>query len=163
MQTAKQPDIAGLANELQARGWRMATAESCTGGLMAVSCTDMAGSSNWFECAFVTYTNDAKQAMLGVPADLLESFGAVSAATVKAMVRGAVANSAAEVAVAASGVAGPGGGTEQDPVGTVWLAWGDADEQVAHCFHFDGDRALVRQQAAATGLVALYDWLRTRS
>lgn len=150
---------AELADELLRRQWRMATAESCTGGGMAVACTDLAGSSVWFECAFVTYTNEAKQSMLGVSAQLLEQHGAVSAETVQAMVKGAVDNSCARVAIAASGIAGPGGGTPDAPVGTVWLGWGDADQQQVCCYHFEGDRSAVRKAAVKQGLSGLLGWL----
>jgi nicotinamide-nucleotide amidase len=152
--------VAELADELLLRRWRMATAESCTGGGMAVACTDLAGSSAWFECAFVTYTNEAKQSMLGVSAQLLEQHGAVSAETVQAMVKGAVDKSCARVAIAASGIAGPGGGTPDDPVGTVWLGWGDADHQAVYCYHFDGDRSAVRIAAVKQGLSGLLGWLQ---
>ena len=158
-----RPDVRALADELIQRQWRMATAESCTGGGMAVACTDLAGSSAWFECAFVTYTNEAKQRMLGVPLMVLDHYGAVSAETVEAMVAGAAERSGAQVAVAASGIAGPGGGTDETPVGTVWLAWGSRDEQQSCCFQFGGDRSAVRQQAVQQGLDGLLAWLRRES
>ena len=132
-------------------------AESCTGGWIAKVLTDRPGSSNWFDRGFVTYTNRAKQEMLGVSSETLAIHGAVSRETVLEMAHGALANSAAGYAVAVSGIAGPGGGSEEKPVGTVWIAWvcdGFAD---ATCEHFQGDRESVRLasvEAALAGLVA---------
>ena len=112
-----------VAAALQARGWMMATAESCTGGGIAARCTDRAGSSNWFERGFITYSNAAKTELLGVPAALIAQDGAVSAAVAQAMARGALMRSKAQVAVAVTGIAGPGGAVPGKPVGTVWLGW----------------------------------------
>jgi nicotinamide-nucleotide amidase len=106
----------------RARGWKIATAESCTGGLVAAALTDIAGSSDVFERGFVTYSNEAKEAMLGVPAATLKRYGAVSAQTAAAMAEGALKNSRADAAVAITGIAGPGGGTKQKPVGLVYFA-----------------------------------------
>lgn len=147
-----------LGAVLVARGWRVATAESCTGGGIAEVITRVAGSSAWFEQGFVTYSNAAKQTQLGVPAETLETWGAVSSATVEAMVTGALTRGTADLAVAVSGVAGPGGGSPSRPVGTVWLAWarrGAPPE--ARCMHFPGERAEVREgaiRAAIDGLIA---------
>lgn len=149
-----------LAEELGTRGLLLATAESCTGGGMAAACTDMAGSSGWFECGFVTYSNEAKMSMLGVAAATLEQHGAVSEATVLEMVRGAVSRSRADVAIAVSGIAGPGGGSADKPVGTVWMAWGSSNRQQARCFRFTGDRLEVRAESIRVGLQALLIWLR---
>lgn len=116
-------DIAEIANFLVKNGLMLATAESCTGGMIAAACTDMAGSSAWFERGFVTYANAAKTELLGVPAELIDQHGAVSEPVVRAMVVGAAARSHAQVAVAVTGVAGPSGGSPDKPVGTVWLGW----------------------------------------
>lgn len=148
-----------LAEILTARQQRLVTAESCTGGGIAQSLTAVAGSSNWFECGFVTYSNEAKMRYLDVSDRTLEVHGAVSEATVIEMVRGAVDNSFGDVAVAVSGIAGPGGGTETKPVGTVWLAWGNAEHQQAEHFHFSGDRDAVRQQSVEQAIIGLCRWL----
>lgn len=136
----------------------MATAESCTGGWIAQSLTALPGSSAWLDCGLVTYSNAAKQRLLGVPAELLAPGGpgAVSEETVLAMTHGAIANSEASVAVAVSGVAGPDGGSKEKPVGTVWIAWQVDDRADARVFHFDGDREAIRLatvEAALSGLV----------
>lgn len=149
--------IEALAGLLRAKKLRMATAESCTGGGIAKALTDLAGSSDWLECGFVTYSNESKQSMLGVEARTLNEQGAVSEAVVVEMALGAVARSNAQLAVAVSGVAGPGGGSAEKPVGTVWIAWALEDEVSATCFHFQGDRESVRYQtieAAVSGLIA---------
>ncbi|WP_221800910.1 CinA family protein [Oceanobacter mangrovi] len=148
-----------LAEQLTMRRWRMATAESCTGGGIAAACTDLAGSSGWFDCGFVTYSNEAKMQMLGVQQTTLEQHGAVSEATVREMVAGAVQHSRADVAVATSGIAGPGGAVPGKPVGTVWVAWGNHQRIHAELCHFDGDRAAVRQQAVLHSLRGLSHWL----
>ncbi|MEK9765904.1 MAG: CinA family protein [Thalassolituus sp.] len=146
-----------LAEKLLQKQWRLVTAESCTGGMIAAACTDLAGSSQWFECGFVTYSNQAKQRDLGVDEDILIAHGAVSEATVKAMVKGA--GRYGDVALAVSGIAGPGGAVEGKPVGTVWIAWGSANEQTAHCHHFAGDRAAIRQQTVASAIQHLIEYL----
>jgi len=131
----------------------IATAESCTGGWVAKALTDVAGSSAWFERGFVTYSNAAKHEMLGVRAAVIEAQGAVSEAVVCEMVRGAIANSRADMALAVSGIAGPGGGTAEKPVGTVWFAWGrSGGTPVARMLHFDGGREQVRRQAALAAM-----------
>lgn len=148
-----------LGASLLAAGRRLATAESCTGGGVAHRVTDIAGSSEWFDRGFVTYTNAAKQEMLGVSEDTLAEFGAVSAATVEAMVAGALRYSDGNIAVAVSGIAGPGGGTADKPVGTVWFAWARKGEApVVRCVNFEGDRAAVRDgsiRVALEGLIEL--------
>ena len=147
-----------LGETLQRRGWMAAAAESCTGGWIAKGITDIAGSSAWFDRGFVTYSNSAKQEMLGVDAALLEAEGAVSEATVAAMVRGALEHSRADLAVAVSGIAGPGGGRPGKPVGTVCFAWATRDGlQRVDTVHFEGDRDRVRQQAVACALQGLLD------
>ncbi|MFP4682679.1 MAG: CinA family protein [Ectothiorhodospira sp.] len=140
-------------------GVRLATAESCTGGWVAKVITDIPGSSRWFDQGFVTYSNAAKQAQLDVPGRILEQVGAVSAETVRAMALGALARSQAGVAVAISGIAGPGGGTPGKPTGTVWLAWARrGEDRVATAgHHFAGDRDAVRRQAVAAALEGLRD------
>jgi nicotinamide-nucleotide amidase len=137
----------------------MATAESCTGGLIAAACTDLAGSSNWFERGFVTYSNAAKTELLGVDAELIECHGAVSQAVARAMAQGAVAHSHAQAAVAVTGVAGPGGGSPGKPVGTVWFGWATPGGTVTEMKHFDGDRAAVRQATVAHALARLLELL----
>ena len=109
-----------LAARLLAKGQMLATAESCTGGMIAAACTDLAGSSAWFERGFVSYSNEAKTELLGVPAALIAEHGAVSEPVVRAMAQGALQHSRAQVAVAVTGVAGPGGGSDSKPVGSVW-------------------------------------------
>ncbi len=147
-----------LGAVLQARGWRCVTAESCTGGLVAGAVTAIAGSSGWFERGFVTYTNEAKHEMLGVPDALLKAHGAVSEPVALAMAAGALAHSSADLAVAITGVAGPGGGTAGKPVGMVCFAWavrGSAPE--AATLHLPGDRAAVREAAVAVALRGLLE------
>ncbi|MBS0500643.1 MAG: CinA family protein [Burkholderiaceae bacterium] len=144
-----------LAAALLARGWLLATAESCTGGLIAGACTDLAGSSHWFERGFVTYSNAAKTELLGVPAELIARHGAVSEPVARAMARGAVAHARAQVAVAVTGVAGPGGGSADKPVGTVWFGWQLPGRTETECRRFDGDRAAVRAQTVAHALAGL--------
>ena len=147
---------------LLARKLLLATAESCTGGWVSQAITAIAGSSAWFDCGFITYSNDAKRKLLDVPAGLLEidGPGAVSEETVLAMTAGAVANSRARVAVAVSGIAGPDGGSPEKPVGTVWIAWQWEQRRLARKFQFSGDRTAVREAsvlAALEGLLALLD------
>ena len=149
-----------LADALRTRGWCIATAESCTGGLIAAACTDLAGSSDWFERGVVSYSNAAKTELLGVDAALIEAHGAVSEPVARAMAAGALARSAADLSVAVTGVAGPGGGSASKPVGVVWLAWAwrAADGQAqteAQVEHFDGDRAAVRQATVVRALQGL--------
>jgi nicotinamide-nucleotide amidase len=144
-----------LAEILQKRGWRMASAESCTGGLIAGACTDLSGSSNWFERGFVTYSNAAKTEMLGVDAALIEAHGAVSEAVARAMAEGALRHSRAQVSVAVTGVAGPTGGSADKPVGTVWFGWATPAGVFAERMCFDGDRAAVRTQTVAHALARL--------
>ncbi|MCC4619523.1 CinA family protein [Xanthomonas cassavae CFBP 4642] len=148
-----------LSTQLRAARERLVTAESCTGGWIAKAMTDIAGSSDWFDCGMVAYSYEAKQALLGVRPQTLEVHGAVSRETVIEMVSGALVTSGGSIAVAVTGIAGPGGGSEDKPVGTVWIGWkrrgGYASAQL---FQFDGDRDAVRRQtvvAALHGLSAL--------
>ncbi|ERS81809.1 CinA family protein [Halomonas sp. PBN3] len=144
-----------LGRQCRRRGAILTTAESCTGGGVASAITAVAGSSDYFETGYVTYSNAAKTRLLGVPEALLEAHGAVSREVVEAMVRGACGESGATLGVAISGVAGPGGGSPEKPVGMVWLAWGGAEAAEAACHHFPGDRRAVREQAVREALVGL--------
>lgn len=157
-------ELEGLARELgaalAARGWHVATAESCTGGWIAKAITDIAGSSGWFGAGWVTYSNGAKTSLLGVPADLIEAQGAVSEAVVRAMAEGARKRSLADLAVAVSGIAGPGGGTPEKPVGLVWFAWASPDGVDAESRRFRGDRESVRRESVAHALRGLVERAR---
>ena len=184
-----QDDLQALAAALRGRGWRMATAESCTGGLIAAACTELPGSSEWFERGFVTYSNEAKTTMLGVPAALIAAHGAVSEEVARAMVEGALRHAPVQLAVAVTGIAGPGGAVPGKPVGTVWLAWGvvagvdaavgpavdaavgaavgatEAAPAAAPRVHAErlqlpGDRAAVRQATVAAALQRLLEAAR---
>ncbi len=149
-----------LADELIERGLRVCTAESCTGGLIAKSFTDLSGSSAWFERGFVTYSNQAKMDLLQVREATLRADGAVSLETALQMAAGALANSAADLAVSVTGIAGPDGGSEEKPVGTVCFGFAIGDRVDAERCHFDGDRASVREQSAlhaVEGLLARLD------
>jgi len=156
--------LAPLAAGLRARRAMLATAESCTGGLIAGACTDLAGSSDWFERGVVTYSNRAKQELLGVPEPVLAAHGAVSEPVARAMAEGLLARAPVAITVAVTGVAGPGGGSAEKPVGLVWLAWAwraadgsvqaEAVRQV-----FPGDRAAVRAATVACALQGVLDWL----
>ncbi len=142
------------------KGLKMATAESCTGGWVAQAVTAVPGSSGWFDCGFVSYSNTAKQKMLGVDAEVLESSGAVSEKVVAQMAEGALRNSDANIAVAISGIAGPDGGTEDKPVGTVWLAWAIEGHPTVSCLSFfNGDRDDIRQQAVEQALEGIMAYL----
>jgi nicotinamide-nucleotide amidase len=145
---------------LKSHGLMLATAESCTGGGVAQAITEMAGSSAWFERGFVIYSNLSKQQMLGVRETTLEQHGAVSEMTVREMVAGALQHSAAQVALAVSGIAGPDGGTADKPVGTVWFAWGLKNgETHAQRYQLDGNRAEVREQAVQIALQGVVNLL----
>jgi nicotinamide-nucleotide amidase len=144
-----------LASALKSRGLMLATAESCTGGLIAGACTEVSGSSDWFERGFVTYSNAAKHGLLGVPALLIEQHGAVSEPVARAMASGALAHSPAQLAVAVTGVAGPTGGSPDKPVGTVWFGWATPEGVFTEHQRFDGDRAAVRQATVRHALAGL--------
>lgn len=155
-------ELYGLAEslgcELVRRGHRLATAESCTGGWIAEALTSVPGSSAWFEASVVTYSNEAKQHLLGVPGSVLESHGAVSEATVRAMAAGVLARTRASLAIAVSGIAGPGGGTPDKPVGTVWVAWLSRDGSPARVTRLAlaGDRQGIRRAAVVAALEGLF-------
>ena len=162
--------VALLAEALLQHGWMLTTAESCTGGMIASRCTDVSGSSNWFERGFVTYSNEAKHELLGVDSQLIEQHGAVSKEVVEQMVLGALRHSRAQVAIATSGIAGPTGGSADKPVGTVWFAWAtpsdtgptlDAESAwvKTECLHLAGDRAAVREAAVQHALATLINFL----
>ena len=152
--------VAEMALELTTRGWKLATAESCTGGWIAKCCTDLAGSSAWFERGFVTYSDTAKKDALGVDARILQEAGAVSRAVALQMAAGARRRASVDIAVAVTGIAGPDGGTLDKPVGTVWFAWSREDhaaEAEAVCFR--GNRDAVRRQSVAHALRGLIERL----
>ncbi|MBI5918484.1 MAG: nicotinamide-nucleotide amidohydrolase family protein [Nitrosomonadales bacterium] len=149
---------------LRSHGMMLATAESCTGGAVAAAVTDIAGSSAWFERGFVTYANAAKLEMLGVAQATLDQHGAVSEATVREMVAGALQHSRAHIALAVSGIAGPGGGSPDKPVGTVWFAWGARHGAVhARIHHLSGNRAEVRAQSVRIALQGVLELLGQHS
>jgi nicotinamide-nucleotide amidase len=162
--------IEALAQKLMQRGWMLVTAESCTGGMVAASCTDWAGSSQWFERGMVTYSNEAKHELLGVDSALIETHGAVSEEVAREMALGALRHSRAQVSVAITGIAGPTGGSKSKPVGTVWFAWAvpsDAGPTLGaetafvrtQVCHFEGDRAAVRQASARQAVLGLLELL----
>ena len=148
-----------VADLLLKKQLRLVTAESCTGGLIAAACTDLAGSSAWFERGFVTYSNAAKTELLGVPERVLRRAGAVCGPVAQAMAEGALANSHAQVAVAVTGVAGPTGGSPAKPVGTVWFGFALPGRVLTEKCHFDGDRAAVRQATVHHALARLVELL----
>jgi nicotinamide-nucleotide amidase len=161
-----EPLILSTAKKLGARmlmkGRRLATAESCTGGWVAKVITDIPGSSDWFDCAIVSYSNVSKHDFLGVPDGLLLDHGAVSEYTVLAMLKGLFERTRADAGISISGIAGPGGGSDDKPVGTVWIAWG-LRGQMAHTqkFQFDGDRNDVRLQSVAAALDAMLELVQS--
>jgi len=159
MSTATLPLVEKLAARLLQRQWMLATAESCTGGLIAGACTDVSGSSAWFERGFVTYSNAAKTELLGVPVALIETHGAVSEDVARAMAAGALQHSHAQVAVAVTGVAGPTGGTAEKPVGLVWFGFALPDRVLTEQMNFTGDRAAVRAAAVRHALTRLLELL----
>ena len=161
MSTATEALVQELAAELLARGWMLATADSCTGGLIAGACTDLAGSSAWLERGFVSYSNASKTQMLGVDAALIAQHGAVSEPVARAMAHGALQHSQAQVALSVTGVAGPGGGSADKPVGTVWFGWAVNGQVISEVQHFAGDRAAVRQATVRHSLQRLLDLLQT--
>ena len=145
-----------ISDQALLRAWRIVTAESCTGGGVAQALTDLEGSSSWFECGLVTYSNEMKQKLLLVQAETLSAYGAVSQQTVEEMARGALLQSGVELAVAISGIAGPGGGSAEKPVGTVWFAWAvKKGGMESVCQLFEGDRGEVREQAIDFALEGL--------
>ena len=159
-----EQELADLAEQLgecmKAKGMKLASAESCTGGWLAKIITDLPGSSAWFTGSVVSYSNAAKQSLLGVNESTLNEFGAVSGETVLEMTEGLFSHTNADVALSISGIAGPDGGTDAKPVGLVWLSWGKRDKSVfANPFNFDGDREAVRRQSVKQALNCLLDLL----
>jgi nicotinamide-nucleotide amidase len=151
--SAKTIDLAiQLGTELSRKKWQITSAESCTGGGLGYAITSVSGSSAWFERSFVTYSNEAKSDLVGVKQETLEQFGAVSQQVVEQMALGAMREANAHVAVSVSGVAGPGGGTELKPVGTVWFGFAVAGDVYTQVQQFDGDRNSVREQAIVYAL-----------
>ena len=149
---------AELGEKLCARGWMLATAESCTGGWVGQLITSLPGSSQWYERGFITYANAAKIEMLGVPAETIDEHGAVSEVTAAAMAAGALRNSHAQATLAISGIAGPGGGTPQKPVGLVCYGWALEDGTVmSSTCRLDGDREDIRSRAVAAALRGLIE------
>lgn len=148
-----------LADLMLKKGWLLATAESCTGGLISAACTDLAGSSAWFERGFVTYSNEAKVELLGVDAALIAAHGAVSEEVARAMAQGAITHARARVAVAVTGVAGPTGGSRAKPVGTVWFGFMVDGSLSSEMRRFDGDRAAVRASTVHHALQRLVQLL----
>jgi nicotinamide-nucleotide amidase len=140
--------IATMAKTLLAKGWRLSTAESCTGGLVSASITALAGSSEWFERGYITYSNQAKSEDIDVSQNLIEEYGAVSDQVARAMALGAKQNSGSDIALSITGIAGPSGGSSEKPVGTVCFAWVLANDQmISETKYFEGDRQQIRQQA----------------
>jgi len=149
-----------VGRALEARSLSCVTAESCTGGMLASAITDVAGSSGWFERGFVTYSNESKLELLSVPAATLLEHGAVSEPTARAMALGALAHSRGDLALAVTGIAGPGGAVPGKPVGTVCFGWADRlDRSRARTLHFDGSRLEVRIQATRFALESILEWL----
>ena len=142
------PQVLELAEHLLKLHWKLSLAESCTGGLIASMCTDLAGSSEWFDRGFVTYSNEAKTDMLGVPEELIASQGAVSGLVAESMALGALYRSHAKASIAVTGIAGPSGGSNEKPVGTVWIAWCVDTRVSKELCRFSGDRQQVRHLTA---------------
>lgn len=151
--------LTSLASALMARNWTLCTAESCTGGLIAATCTELSGSSDWFDRGFVTYSNTAKTEMLDVPAELIVQHGAVSEPVARAMAEGAAQRSGCQLAVAVTGIAGPSGGSPEKPVGTVWVSWHVQGRTVSTRHVFTGNRQQVRESTVTCALQGLLDML----
>jgi nicotinamide-nucleotide amidase len=152
--------VTTLAEILKSKNWKMAAAESCTGGLVCANLTEMAGSSEWFERGYITYSNEAKIECLGVTDKLLEGFGAVSEAVAKAMAEGAQVKAGVNAALSITGIAGPSGGSQEKPVGTVCFGWAIQDDAgdnrvLTKTMHFDGNRQDIRQQSCDYALSEL--------
>lgn len=160
MATASTPElVAQLAERLQQRQWMLTTAESCSGGLIAGACTEQPGASAWFERGFVTYANAAKSELLDVPATLIEAEGAVSEAVARAMAEGALKHAHAQVALAVTGIAGPGGGSADKPVGTVCFGFALPGCMLTETLRFEGDRSAVRAASVRHALSRLLELL----
>jgi nicotinamide-nucleotide amidase len=153
---------AQVGRTLQAKGLLLATAESCTGGGVGHAITDIAGSSDWFDCGFITYSNASKTELLDVPAALIAQFGSVSEEVVGAMAEGALANSNAHITLATTGIAGPGGAVPGKPVGTVCFAWANDEHTFTERLVYAGDRQSVRQQTVAHALKGLLRFLEQK-
>jgi nicotinamide-nucleotide amidase len=157
---AFEPAVLALADALRSAGLRIATAESCTGGMIAAACTAVAGSSDWFERGFVTYSNEAKAESIGVDPTLIAKYGAVSAEVAQAMAAGALVHSRAHLAVAVTGIAGPGGATPGKPVGTVWLALAGMESSGhVELLQLSGDRAAIREATVHAALQRLLSFV----
>ncbi len=159
-----------IALTLVNRGWKIALAESCTGGLVCATLTDLAGSSDWFERGYITYSNAAKSECLDVPVEVIESFGAVSEPVAKAMAEGALRNANVNAAISITGIAGPAGGSPEKPVGTVCFGWATKESlknnivnTVTLTKHFNGDRQAVRQQACDFALSQFLELLKPKN
>jgi nicotinamide-nucleotide amidase len=150
-----------LSQILLSRNWTVSLAESCTGGLLCATLTELAGSSEWFERGYITYSNEAKVECLGVPLQLIDSHGAVSEPVAKAMAEGARINSGSNVAISITGIAGPSGGSAGKPVGTVCFGWATENQTLTKTMHFDGDRQMIREQATEFALTELIALLRS--
>lgn len=165
MNPSMTPLVQQLANILLTKGFKIALAESCTGGLLAAHLTSLAGSSEWFERGFITYSNQAKEESVGVAHALIEHYGAVSEEVARAMAEGVLNNSRAQVSVAITGIAGPGGGSANKPVGLVCFAWGVRENNLiqtrSQTHQFSGDRQSVREQASVYAIKSLLKQLTT--
>lgn len=150
-----------LAEILLSKNWTMSLAESCTGGLVCATLTELAGSSEWFERGYITYSNEAKSECLDVPVDLIESHGAVSEQVAKAMAEGTRINSGSNVAISITGIAGPAGGSVEKPVGTVCFGWATENQTLTKTMRFEGARQMIRQDATEFALSELIALLRS--
>lgn len=162
--------VRAVAQTLMNRGWKIALAESCTGGLVCATLTDLAGSSNWLERGYITYSNAAKSECLNVPVETIDSFGAVSEQVAKAMAEGALRNANVNAAISITGIAGPTGGSSEKPVGTVCFGWAvkeiagdDFVNTVTLTKHFNGDRQIVREQACNFALSQFLELLKPKN
>ena len=150
-----------LAQILLSRNWTVSLAESCTGGLVCATLTELAGSSEWFERGYITYSNEAKTECLDVPRSLIESHGAVSEEVAKAMAEGTRMNSGSNVAISITGIAGPSGGSTEKPVGTICFGWATENQIFSKTMRFNGDRQMIRRQAVEFALTELIALLRS--
>ena len=162
-ETSIEELVQQLATKLIEKGWMLATAESCTGGMIAAACTDLAGSSQWFDRGFVTYSNEAKTEMLGVPAEMIAKHGAVSEEVVRAMAEGAIRHSRAQVSIAVTGIAGPGGGSVEKPVGTIWVGWCVGENLTSFLLQLNGNRRHIRHLVTQSALNWLIKYQYTKS
>ena len=151
-----------LSAKLIQHNLKLVTAESCTGGLIAKQCTDLSGSSAWFERGYVTYSNEAKIEMLGVKESEVKEYGAVSRSVAESMASGALSHSHGDISVSVTGIAGPSGGTKEKPVGTVWIAWAMKGKLHSECYLFEGNREQIRKQTASKAVDGLIEMLKTK-